>query len=131
MTQPLAPKTPYIHTLFGCRADPKQAIDTFFCFYCQIGRQCSAIDGHKNMANCGMCCAACCFPYIVPACVRSKVVKKYEIDETCLHVVLLGLFCAGCSTCQMGRELNSRGVNPGGTIMKPDDAVPMGSGGAH
>lgn len=126
MTAEIKNVVPMHHTLFGCFSDGKQCADSFFCFYCQVGRQCSAIDGHKDMANCGMCCATCCFPYIVPICVRFKVVEKYSLDESGGITCLLGWFCGGCSTCQMGRELNFRGTNPGGTICRPDDANQMG-----
>ena len=124
------PASPFQNTLCGCFDDAMQCLDTIFCFYCQVGRQCSAIDGHKNMANCGMCCVTCCFPYITPIVLRFKVVSKYNLEENGAVTCLLAWLCVGPSTCQTGRELNTRGTNPGGTICAPEDAAPMGEGSA-
>ena len=114
---------PFHNGTFGCMSDCNQCLDTCFCFCCQVGRQCEALDGRANTHGCGMCCAAYCCGFIFPTCLRCKVSDKYQLEESCCSSFICGWCCGPCSVCMTGRELNFRGVNPGGVCCTPKDAM--------
>ena len=100
--------------LFAVCNDGALALDTLFCLPCQLGRQCSALDGITNAPNCMFCLVGMCTgPLMVPV-IRKKLVDKYSIDEGICTTCCCGLLCHACSTCQAHRELTLRGTWPGG-----------------
>ena len=114
------------HSVCGCFSDVAQCCDTYWCPCCQMGRQCDAIAGQPHSCGCGMCIVAYCFPSCFPTCIRCKVSDKFQLGENCCVSLICGHFCYACSLCQTGRELNFRGVNPGGCIcVAPDNAGVM------
>eukprot|EP00164_Ancoracysta_twista_P019154 GFYU01033527.1.p1 GENE.GFYU01033527.1~~GFYU01033527.1.p1 ORF type:complete len:137 (+),score=4.00 GFYU01033527.1:81-491(+) len=115
----------YHHTLCGCCIDKPQCFDTLCCWCCQMSRQCSAIDAKPDTHNCGMCLLATCLGVGFPMCLRCKLSDKFLLDESVCKSCMSGLCCAACSVCQTGRELNHRGLNPGGACCKPEDAQAM------
>ena len=116
---------PFYHSLCGCCDDCSQCFDTLFCACCQMGRQCSAIDAKPDTHDCGMCCLAYFVGGCFPMCLRCKVSDKFELGESCCCSMVCGCVFPACSVCQTGRELNFRGINPGGCCCKPEDAKNM------
>lgn len=116
---------PFHQSLCGCLSDTSQCFDTVCCCCCQMSRQCSAIDAKPDRHDCGMCLLALCLGEFFPVCLRCKISDKFMLEEHCCTSCLSGLCCASCSVCQTGRELNFRGLNPGGFCCKPADAKSM------
>eukprot|EP00658_Telonema_sp_P-2_P053079 TRINITY_DN414_c0_g1_i1.p1 TRINITY_DN414_c0_g1~~TRINITY_DN414_c0_g1_i1.p1 ORF type:complete len:142 (+),score=16.75 TRINITY_DN414_c0_g1_i1:259-684(+) len=123
---------PFRHSTLGCFDDLSVLCDTLLCPCCQMSRQCSAAEGYANQCGSGMCLLSTCFFSFFPMCLRCKVSDRYQLDETWMMSCLIGLFCATCSVCATGRELNFRGVNPGGSCCAPTSALqqPMGGSGS-
>ena len=109
-----APEQGFHHSCTGCFSDCSQCMDTICCWNCQLGRQCSAVDGIPHNHNCGMCCLSYCFGCWFPMCLRCKVSDKFQLGENCCTSCICGSCFPACSVCQTGRELNYRGINPGG-----------------
>ena len=116
---------PYHHGTCGCFEDTSVCCDTLFCPCCQMGRQCSALEGNADTHNCGMCVVALCVGGCFPMCLRCKVSDKFQLEESCCASFICGWLFPACSVCMTGRELNFRGVNPGGCCCKPEDAKNM------
>eukprot|EP00758_Cryptobia_borreli_P011821 Tbor_TRINITY_DN5693_c1_g3::TRINITY_DN5693_c1_g3_i1::g.9264::m.9264 len=104
---------PFNESICGCFGDPKQCCDTICCTTCQVGRQCSAIEGQPNSHNCMWCCISCFTMACMPMCLRCKVSEKFKLEEVACTSCLIGWCCPICSLCATGRELNFRGINPG------------------
>ena len=118
---------PFHHSTLACYDDFSVACDTLMCPCCQMSRQCSAVEGYANTMGNGMCLLSLCFGAVFPMCLRCKVSDRYQLDEACFVSFLLGSCCATCSVCATGRELNFRGVNPGGSCCSPTSVLQMGS----
>ena len=113
----------YYHSVWGCFSDMSQCCDTYWFPCCQMGRQCAAVEGQPHSCGCGMCLVGFCFPEFMPMCIRCKVSDKFQLGENCCTSMICGLCCYQCSLCQTGRELNYRGVNPGGCCCLAADYV--------
>jgi Cys-rich protein (TIGR01571 family) len=117
---------PLWHTsLFGCLQDPHSCLDVIVCPWCQLGRQYDASIGEWDSCNlvvCGLSCVLWPVSWVVPIIVRHRIVVRYQINEPIVCRALLPLVCWWCSMCQTYRELNERGLWPGGTLCVPRPA---------
>lgn len=105
---------PFHHSTFGCLSQPAICIDTLLCPCCQVGRQCHALKNEKDDMSCFWCLVSIVTFPIMPMCLRCRVSDKFGLGEFVGKSVVCGLLCAPCSLCMTNRELNHRGVNPGG-----------------
>ena len=126
-----------------CLQEPDVCMDVVFCSFCQMGRQFDAAEGRWDSLNPCVCVVTCLsWPLLTVAemCVRYRVVQRYGIQEHAVFTLCLPVVCWHCSACQTYRELNERGVWPGGTMCVPrpsrmtdippsEYSVPMENGG--
>jgi len=105
---------PYRTGILGCFDDFTGLLDNMFCYNCQTGRQCEALDGHVNQGSCTWCCVGGFSPHVSACVIRRKVDEKFMIGESFGMSLILGLLCAPCSHCQTHRELTLQGTWPGG-----------------
>lgn len=110
---------PYVNTTCGCFDDTSVCMDTLCCPCCQVGRQCNAVEGKADEHGCCMCLFASCFFPIMAICLRCRVSDRFSLEEGCCVSTCCGCCFPCCSVCMTGRELNYRGINPGGCCCKP------------
>ena len=111
---------PFIHDTFDCCADMHVCMDTLCCYACQAGRQCNAVTNDiEDTHHCGFCFLAAVCPLPVANILRRRISDKYGLGENCFVSCICGNYFTSCSVCMTGRELNERGVNPGGCLFKP------------
>ena len=120
---------PFHNSTLECFNDCSVMFDTLLCPCCQMSRQCSAVEGYANQCNTCTCMLSMCFFAVFPMCIRCKVSDRYQLGETWAESCIIGLLCSSCSVCATGRELNFRGVNPGGSCCAPVGVLQMGGGG--
>eukprot|EP01064_Diplonema_japonicum_P003058 TRINITY_DN12014_c0_g2_i1.p1 TRINITY_DN12014_c0_g2~~TRINITY_DN12014_c0_g2_i1.p1 ORF type:complete len:129 (+),score=10.28 TRINITY_DN12014_c0_g2_i1:43-429(+) len=109
--------------LFGCFADVNSCGESVLCLPCQAGRQWNAVANREpNNNNLTVCCATMLCPFscpIVAALLRKKLRETYLIAGTTSTDILYSFCCMPCVICHNARELNYRGLRPGGVcIMK-------------
>ena len=98
--------------------DTSGCCDWLFCYPCNMGRNCHAIDASERDTHDCMCCLAAMFTnpaYIIWACcLRKKMGEKYQMDLGLFDWCLISWICPACSNCQVSRELTLRNMWPGG-----------------
>ena len=117
-------------TLCDCFDDTHSCLDVVACWCCQVARQWDASNGEWDSCNFCVCAGAAIFwpaAYIAPIVIRHRIVTRYAIDEPFVCTCLLPLACWYLSLCQTYRELNERGVWPGGTLCVPRPAHMYGA----
>eukprot|EP00744_Colponema_vietnamica_P008319 GILI01011879.1.p1 GENE.GILI01011879.1~~GILI01011879.1.p1 ORF type:complete len:244 (-),score=21.72 GILI01011879.1:14-745(-) len=114
-------------------ADQGVFLDGLCCFPCQTGRLHDAIandqsDSFDAIAFCFTCCCGTAFPlYTIMD--RRSLIRKYGIEgESACCTFLLTCLCPNISSCQMHRELQVRGIYPGGIFANkaPTPNIMMG-----
>lgn len=105
--------------LCACMEDKASALDSVCCFPSQIGRQCAALDDQVNQLAPLWCVLSAigCAPIAICG-IRTKVVSKYNLDETRSISVCIGCLYPVCSLCQTHRELTLRNAWPGGACVQ-------------
>jgi Cys-rich protein (TIGR01571 family) len=111
----------------GCCSETAGCCDVVFCPFCQMSRQCAAVDGQPNTMDCAYCLCAMAAAYqgglgaaVYATVIRIRMISKYNIQmETPIMSACLGVVCAPCSLCQTNRELMRLGLNPAGTCCVP------------
>jgi Cys-rich protein (TIGR01571 family) len=105
--------------LCDCFNDFNSVLDTYCCTYCIIAREYNMVANGVRDFNC-----MCCFGMFLCGglgllagsfLTRTKAVERLMIQEDGCTVCLYSVFCLGCSTCQIYRELSMRGMWPGGS----------------
>jgi Cys-rich protein (TIGR01571 family) len=111
-------------SLCRCADDPALCIDVVMCPHCQMARQFDALNGYWDSCEPFVCFATLFGPllWVVNVYIRCRVVRKYSLLESPVATVVFASVCWPCSACQTYRELNERGVWPGGTACVPRPA---------
>lgn len=133
--QPLM-KEQWRHGFCQCCSDRKIFLDNLFCWICQISRQFDAAEyGSEDSLNGLICIGVCCtnwFACMASGYNRVNVRDRYNIEESKIKGCCLGFLCPLCSNIQIYKEMNDRGVYPGGTCWVPEpsaEATMMGQPG--
>lgn len=109
--------------ILGCFEDLTLFFDVICCAPCNVARQYDALEGRENSMNPFMCIATCIpNPLLLVASmyVRLLVTERFGIRENCAVTACAPLLCFPCSLSQTYRELNGRGLWPGGTLCVPE-----------
>lgn len=118
----------------SCLEDVNLCLDTIFCFPCNIGRQFDAVESGKvDSMNFFVCLAGTLsnlLSTVGAVYIRFQVRYRFEIDESWFITLFAPILCFWCSLAQTYRELNARGLWPGGTCCIPEmmtapEAEPM------
>ena len=106
-----------------CRK-PMMACNVCCCAPCQIGRQCSAINGVNKTLAIPYCIGSLLGPgfHICICCIRMKVSEKYGMQENCMVSMIMAFTCPFCSLLQTQQILRRAGARPGLTIKPPNIA---------
>lgn len=107
-------------------ADFDVCIEGTCCLCCEEGRIYDALENNEqDSMNPFACCVSfvCCFFFCLPVINvinRRSIVEKYNLqDENCCITLCFSCLCPCCSSCQIHRELQLRGVYPGGVCCAP------------
>lgn len=120
-------------------SDCDVCLEVICCWWCTEGRLYDAINHNQpNSLNVGMCLLSCgttmlsLYP-IVTFMNRRSLVEKYNIqDESCPATFCFSCCCPYASSCQMMREMQNRGIYPGGQCCaKSQSAAVLRGPGGH
>eukprot|EP01061_Rhynchopus_euleeides_P042631 TRINITY_DN7435_c0_g2_i1.p1 TRINITY_DN7435_c0_g2~~TRINITY_DN7435_c0_g2_i1.p1 ORF type:complete len:170 (+),score=42.98 TRINITY_DN7435_c0_g2_i1:47-556(+) len=118
--------------LFGCFDDCGLCCDVFWCGVCMQSRLHDAMNLRPNSMNGPVCCGlfigsfvigglACCLHNCY---VRGATREKYNIEGNGCADCCTSLFCGACIQCQMHREYQRHGINPGTTCCSASKFTP-------
>eukprot|EP01059_Diplonema_ambulator_P032618 TRINITY_DN6484_c0_g2_i1.p1 TRINITY_DN6484_c0_g2~~TRINITY_DN6484_c0_g2_i1.p1 ORF type:complete len:129 (+),score=1.36 TRINITY_DN6484_c0_g2_i1:47-433(+) len=110
-------------SLFSCLHDLNSCAESCLCLPCQTGRQWNAIVNREpSNNNLKICCLTLLCPFTSPVTIgllRNKLRAAFLISGTDFTDALYSCCCTPCVLCLNARELNYRGLRPGGVcIMK-------------
>jgi len=98
-------------------SDLNTCCDAYWCPCCNVARQWDAVEGRIDSNNGWVCflntCLGC--TYFANIWLRCKVVTRYNLTESSCTSCINASCCPICSMVQTYRELNYRGLYPGGT----------------
>lgn len=121
--QPLPQHNYWTTGLCDMCADCDVCMEGCCCMCCQEGRiyEAAANDTPNTMSICACCISCWCFYFpFINLYNRRKVIEKYNIqEEGCCISLFFSWFCPCLSVCQMQRELQARGLYPGGQCCAP------------
>lgn len=113
----------WLNRTFDCCDDTDVTWDALLCTACSISRQFeAAVNDKENSSNLCFDCVLC-FPntlmIMVNIYLRFAVRNKFRIREHWTVTTATAACCLWCSVCQTYKELNVRGLYPGGTLFVP------------
>ncbi|OAY53033.1 protein PLANT CADMIUM RESISTANCE 8 [Manihot esculenta] len=108
---------PWTTGLFDCRQDQTNSIITAFLPCVTFGQISEVLDEGKSTCRCRSSCylllmLASYSQWILSTEYRTKLRKKFHLEEAPYTDVVSHLFCPCCSLCQEFRELKNRGLDP-------------------
>jgi Cys-rich protein (TIGR01571 family) len=114
---------PWQFGVFACLDDPVLCCDACLCPCCQLGRQFeAATENEQDTLNYFVCVSSSVINVLatcVNAYIRYRIVEKYLLAESAGQTFAIAVFCPVCSLVQTHRELDARGVYPGGSMCVP------------
>lgn len=115
---PLRERSTWNSTVCDCFMDCSVCLEVSLCVCGEQGRVAAVVLNDKqDSVHLPVCLFAFfCFYFDswVTYYLRSEVVKRYSIDESCGTTLCLGCCLPQCSSCQLHREVLFRGEFPGG-----------------
>ncbi|KAJ9190214.1 hypothetical protein P3X46_001440 [Hevea brasiliensis] len=108
---------PWTSGLFDCRQDQTNSIATAFVPCATFGQISEVLDEGKSTCRGRSSCyfflmLASYSQWILSTEYRTKLRKKFNLEEAPYTDVVSHIFCPCCSLCQEFRELKNRGLDP-------------------
>ena len=111
--------------VFNCFDDLPSCCDGYWCAYCQMSAQYNTFFNNQNQPDLLIAFAACCAAgctgglaaFFFTIYLRLEAKKRFGLIEDDLTSCVLSYCCGGCSTCQLYREMSTRGLWPGGCLV--------------